>query len=85
VYYANFAQGAVSPYDMTLHFGWFSTPILAGPPEGAVEVPVRPLLSVTIPTNIVRGMIRVLESQLAAAEASAGLLIPMMQSRRLAK
>ena len=72
VQYSNFVQGTASPYDLTLHFGWFSSPLLAEPPTEPVDVPVRPLLSVTVPLNIVRGMIRVLESQLAAAEANLG-------------
>jgi hypothetical protein len=72
--YANFVQATASPFDLTLHLGWFSTPILEELPTSPVEVPVRPLRSVTIPLTLVRGLITVLEAQLAAAESSPGVV-----------
>jgi hypothetical protein len=74
--YSNFAQATVSPHDMTLHFGWFAVPPLMEPPEETVQVPIRPLVKVTIPLNLVRGTIALLQRQLEAWEGSYGQQMP---------
>lgn len=69
VVYSNFAQATPSQHDLTLFFGWYATPPLAEPPEAVVEVPVRPLVAVSVPLGVVPGLIRVLESQLEARQS----------------
>jgi hypothetical protein len=64
VIYANFFQGTVSPHDLTMHLGWFAIPALLDPPTETVQVPVRPLMKVSLPLSIVPGVIEVLQSQL---------------------
>lgn len=70
--YSNFAQATVSPNDLTIHFGWYAIPALDQPPTGVVDVPIRPLVKVTLPLNLVRGTINLLERQLEAWETSFG-------------
>lgn len=70
--YSNFAQATMSPHDMTMHFGWYAIPPLIEPPEGAVDVEIRPLVKVTIPLNLVRGVIDLLERQLSSWQESFG-------------
>lgn len=74
--YANFAQATLAQHDLTLFFGWYATPPLNEPPEGPVDVPVRPLVGVSVPLGIVRPLIRVLEAQADAWEQSSGQKLP---------
>jgi hypothetical protein len=74
--YSNFAQATISPHDMTLHFGWYAIPPLLERPEETVEVPIRPLVKVTIPLNLVRGTIALLQRQLESWEESFGQAAP---------
>jgi hypothetical protein len=63
--YSNFIQVGFSPHDFRLHLGVYSFPVLSEPPEGQVEVPVEPVLSVAIPLNLARGLVRALETSIA--------------------
>lgn len=63
--YSNFIQATMSPHDFTLHLGWFSFPALLERPQEDVEVPVRLLATVTLPLNLMPGLIDVLQSQVA--------------------
>lgn len=70
VAYSNFAQVTFTPLDFTLHFGRYHVPALLEPPEGGLKAPVQPIVKVTIPLTLVRGLIRVLERQIDAWEGS---------------
>ena len=70
--YANFVQGTVTPFDLTLHFGWYAIPPLMENPGGIVDVPVRPIIKVSLPLSLVRGTIGLLEAQLRAWEDAFG-------------
>lgn len=74
--YANFVQGTVTPYDLTLHFGWYAIPPLMEEPGGPVPVPVRPIVKVSIPLSLVRGVITMLEKQLEAWQDAFGQTPP---------
>jgi len=76
--YANFVQATMSPLDLTFHFGWYALPTTEEPPRGGGEipVPVRPVAKVSIPLPLVKGILRVLESQLAAWEQNFGTPVP---------
>ena len=72
--YANFIQGTAAQHDMTLYLGWYSTPPFGGEkPTEPVDIPVRPLASVTVPISLVPGLIRVLQAQLSVHQAAAEL------------
>jgi hypothetical protein len=76
IVYSNHFHATVTPEDLTLHLGWYAIPPFAEPPKGIVDVPVRPLVKVTVPLNLVRGIISVLQNQLAAWEHNFGQAIP---------
>lgn len=59
--YANFVQVGTSPHEFTLHFGWYALPI-SPPQPGVHDVPIRTLVSVAVPLNLVEGLIAALES-----------------------
>jgi hypothetical protein len=73
-FYANMVQVATGPYDFTLHFSWFSTPVLEEPPPPGEDVTViaRPVASVTIPTHIMGSLIQVLQGQFANWQSFVG-------------
>lgn len=83
--YSNFAQATISPFDLTLHFGWYALPALTEAPTEPVTVPVRQVVKVTIPLNLVRGTIALLESQLEAWERSFAQQVPEDPTRTPAK
>jgi hypothetical protein len=64
-FYANMIQIATSPYDFTLHFSWFSTPVFEEPPDEDIKITARPVATVTIPVTLMGNLIQVLQTQLA--------------------
>jgi hypothetical protein len=69
--YANFFQATVSQLDITLHLGWYTLPPFLEPPEEEeVQVPVRPLLKLSLPLSLVPGIITVLQAQLESWQQS---------------
>ena len=77
VLYANHVQATATPEDVTLHLGWYALPpFTEPPPEPEVRVPVKPIAKVTVPLNIVQGIVTVLENQLKAYEQSYGQAVP---------
>lgn len=64
--YANFAQATVTQYDMTLFFGLYRVPPLQDRPTETVEVPIEPLVRVTLPIGVVQAVIDVMQRQLAS-------------------
>lgn len=64
IFYANFFQATVSPHDMTLHLGWYAVPALTQAPTEPVSVQVRGLAKVSVPLNLVPGIVNVLQTQL---------------------
>jgi len=82
--YSNFVQGTISPQDLTLYFGWYGVPPLAEPPTESVDIPIRPVMAVSIPLTLIHGVIRVLQSQVAAWEASTGQPFPEDQGAQAA-
>lgn len=74
--YANFVQVTGTPHDFTFHFGWYATPPFTEPPQGSVDVEVRPVTKISVPLNLLRGIVRVLEMQAQAWEADMGQALP---------
>jgi Protein of unknown function (DUF3467) len=68
-FYSNMIQVATSPYDFTLHFSWFSTPIFEEPPGEDIKVTARPVATVTIPVALMGNLIEVLQTQFANYQA----------------
>lgn len=66
--YANWVQVGFSPHDFRLTLGIYAFPPLQEMPTGQVPVPVEPISSVTLPLNLVKGLVRALEMQIAAWE-----------------
>jgi hypothetical protein len=64
-YYSNFAQVGISPYEFTVYFSRISMPLITAPPAeiATFEVTPQPVVIVSIPLNLVRGLIRALEGQ----------------------
>jgi hypothetical protein len=76
IVYSNFAQVTVSPHDLTFHFGYYAIPAFTEPPQGVVDVPVRPMVKVTLPLSLVRNLIHVLEAQAEQWEGNFGQPLP---------
>jgi len=74
--YANFVQGTVTPFDLTLHFGWYAIPPFTKTPSDTVPVPVRPVVKVSIPLSLVRGVMGMMEKQLEAWQDAFGQPAP---------
>lgn len=75
--YSNFVQATLAQHDLTIFFSWYATPPVGDKPSAEpVDVPVRPLMAVSVPLGILRPLIRVLESQAAAWEQSTGQELP---------
>jgi len=71
--YSNHLQVTFTPEDFTLHLGWYAVPpISERPPDGVLEVPVQPVARVTLPLNLMRSTIAVLERVLRGYEESFG-------------
>src|SRR6266545_7478850 len=65
-YYANYAQVGFSPHEFTVHFSRYSIPIVSEPPSETLILEVRPqpVASISIPLNLVQGLIRALQGQI---------------------
>jgi hypothetical protein len=75
--YANHVQVTFTPEDFTLHLGWYALPAFTEPPEeGTFEVHVRPLAKVTLPLNLVQGVVDVMTNQMRAWEQSFEMELP---------
>jgi hypothetical protein len=74
--YANHFHATITPEDMTMHLGWYATPPLTEPPTGQIEVHVQPVAKVTVPLNLIRGIVTVLQNQIQAWEQNFGQEIP---------
>jgi hypothetical protein len=74
--YANVVNSSLSPHDVTLHFGWFSSPLLEEAPTGTLEIPVRAVASISLPLTMVRNLIKLLEAQADNWEANSGQTLP---------
>ncbi len=61
--YANFVQVTMSPHDFRLLFGHYAFPPLPEPRPAEVVVPIEPQVAVTIPLNLMKGLIRALQTQ----------------------
>lgn len=76
VVYSNYVQASMSPVDVTVHLGWYSTPTFdqADPPptDSTVDVPVRSLTKVSLPIPVARALQQVLANQLGLWEANFG-------------
>ena len=64
--YANYIQVGMSPYDFVMYFSRFSLPILPVDltENRVVELTPEPVASITIPLNLMRGLIRALQAQM---------------------
>jgi hypothetical protein len=74
--YANFIQATASPHDFTFHFGWYTVPPFTEAPAGPLDVPVRSLAKVSIPLNLVRATIELIQRQADAWEANFDATLP---------
>jgi hypothetical protein len=72
ILYANFVQASVTPNDLTMDLGWYGVPALTEQPTQPVRVQVRGLAKLTVPLNLVPGIINVLQSQLDAWQRTFG-------------
>ena len=72
--YANFVQVNHTPWDFTFHFGNFFLPpeVPQEPPEFPLEV--KSVARVTIPTKLIKGIVRALETNIKRHEESYGTL-----------
>lgn len=61
--YANFVQITMSPHDFRLMFSHYAFPPMPEPRPAEIDAPVQPLVTVTIPLNLMKGLIRALETQ----------------------
>ena len=68
-FYSNMIQVATSPYDFTLHFSWFATPVFEEPPDEDIKITAKPVATVTIPVAIMGNLIQVLQAQFANYQA----------------
>ncbi len=77
-YYANYAQVGFSPHEFTLHFSRYSIPIISEPPSEPLTLEVRPqpVASVSIPLNLVPGLIRALQGQVENWETTFHQAVP---------
>lgn len=76
--YSNFLQASFTPEDFTLRFGWYTTPAFSPesppPSEGVIAVPVEPVARITVPLNLMRNVVALLNRQIEAYETSFGPL-----------
>ena len=68
-FYSNMVQIATSPYDFTLHFSRFSTPVLEEQPDEDIKITAQPVATVTIPVALMGNLIQVLQSQFTNYQA----------------
>jgi hypothetical protein len=74
--YSNFVQVTFTPLDFTFHFGRYAIPAFTEPPPGEIQVPVQAVGKVTVPLSLVRGIMRVLQSQIDGWETTFGEPVP---------
>jgi hypothetical protein len=75
--YANNVRVTFTPEDFTIFFGHYSVPPLdQRTPEGEIETIVQPVIQISIPLNLVRPTIAVMQRQLEAYERSFGQVPP---------
>lgn len=75
--YSNHVQATFTPHELTLHFGFYAIPALPEPPEsGQIDVQVRQLVKVSIPLNLARGIVGLLEQQADGWERNFGMPLP---------
>jgi len=71
--YANNVRVTFTPEDFTIYFGWYSIPPLDSPPEsGRIDSRVEPIIQITLPLNLMRSMIAVMQRQLDGYESNFG-------------
>ena len=71
--YANNVRVTFTPEDFTIFFGWYSLPPLEDRPEsGQITSRVQPVIQVTLPLNIMRSVIAVMQRQVEGYEANFG-------------
>jgi Protein of unknown function (DUF3467) len=71
--YANNVRVTFTPEDFTIYFGWYSLPPLDARPEGGeISASVAPVMQVTLPLNLMRSIIAVMQRQLEGYEANFG-------------
>lgn len=77
-YYANYAQVGFSPHEFTLNFSRYSMPIVSEPPSETLilEVHPQPIASVSIPLNLIQGLIRALQGQVENWETTFHQAVP---------
>lgn len=75
--YANYMVPTMTPHEFTLHFGHYTIPALTQPPEGGtLSVEVEPVVSVSVPLNLARGVARALEQAVRNWETAFGQSVP---------
>jgi hypothetical protein len=80
--YSNFVQVSFTPNDLTLHLGWYALPTYGEPPPAeTIEVGVRPLVKVSLPLTLIRGLIGALQTTVEAYEESFGQPMPDQPSQ----
>ncbi len=77
--YANFVQVNHTPWDFTLHFGNFFLPPEAPQAKESqeaaeFELEVKSVARISVPTRLIRGIVRALETNIKRYEDSYGVL-----------
>jgi hypothetical protein len=71
--YANNVRVTFTAEDFTIFFGWYSLPPLDARPEsGQITSHLHPVMQVTLPLNLMRSVIKVMERQVDGYEANFG-------------
>jgi hypothetical protein len=86
-YYSNFVQVGMSPYEFTLHFSRVAMPLISEPPTEPLKLDVipQPVANISIPLNLVRGVIKALQGQVENWETTFDQSLPTEPSQRPAK
>jgi hypothetical protein len=73
--YANHLGVTHTPEDFTLFFGWYALSPSNMPPASG-EVAVQPVIQISLPVNLIRPIIAVLQRQVEGYEANFGEIPP---------
>lgn len=72
--YANFLQVNHTPWDFTFHFGTFFLPPEVPEEPGELELEVKAVARITVPTRLIKGIIKAIQTNIEKYESSYGVL-----------
>lgn len=71
VVYANFVHATATQHDITMFLGWYATPALSEQPTEPIEVPIKPVMALTIPRELAKSLVALLQASTATGEQTA--------------